>query len=382
VTPGRRRLWKHYPAVGWRKQESSGHTPPVAGSQLELRVQDDLGGLAGDWDALAASQPLPSPFLRSWWINHAAGGEPVVLCVYCGDEFVGGAAFERDRVGAGRFSVERLRSVGQDRLAPDHLDVIATDEHRGEVSAAVNRWLHRPGSRIVDLDGLASTGALAGMFAGHVIERQAAPYATLPESAADYLAARPGRVRSTVDRTARRLERAGVRHRRVEAVDAARGLADLARLHDGRWAERSEFLEAWDAFRAAATAGMTAGEVTIDELVTDEGQVIATELDLVVGARTHFYQAGRETLHEWRGAGSVLRAEVIRRSIDEGRYEYDLLRGDEAYKADWATELREVVRCRVGVGPLGRALLAASAVRRRAERARTAAGQRLSREPS
>jgi CelD/BcsL family acetyltransferase involved in cellulose biosynthesis len=330
---------------------------------LELRPLTTLGPLRAAWDDLAARQPLPSPFLRSWWIAHAAAAETVVLCVFDGADLVGGAAFEVDRVGRGRWSVERVRSVGQGPLAPDHLDLIATEGHRRQVSALVVDWLRRPGSRIIDLDGLAAGGDLARAFAPRVIERHAAPYATLPESLETYMGERPGKVRSTVGRTSRRLDKAGVDHRSVGVEDAARALDDLARLHDRRWADESDFLSAWERFRGAALEGISAGEVTVDELVTSEGTVVATELDVVIGGRTSFYQAGRDTAREWRGGGSVLRARIIERAIADGHAEYDLLRGDEPYKADWADTRREVVRCRTGVGPAGVALMAGIAAR-------------------
>jgi CelD/BcsL family acetyltransferase involved in cellulose biosynthesis len=336
--------------------------------ELELRTVRRLGDLSGAWDALAGAQPLPSPFLRSWWIDRAGSGEPVVLCCFAGDELVGGAAFERDRPGTGPLGIERLRSVGQGVLAPDHVDLIAADPHRPQVLRSVLGWLHRPGSRLLDLDGLAGDGALAAAFSAELIERTGAPHAVLPDDMDRYFAARPGRVRSTVDRTARRLERNGVRHRSVDVADAGRALDVLAELHEGRWAEDSSFLAAWDRFRDAALAGMHAGEVTIDEMVADDGEVIATELDFVVAGRTSFYQAGRSTEREWRGGGSVLRREIIARAIARGHQEYDLLRGDEPYKSDWSEHRREVVRCRVGIGPVGRAIVATIAARRSLQR--------------
>ena len=44
-----------------------------------------------------------------------------VIGCFAGDELVGGAAFEVDRVGRGPFGIELVRSVGQGVLAPDHL---------------------------------------------------------------------------------------------------------------------------------------------------------------------------------------------------------------------------------------------------------------------
>ena len=103
--------------------------------------------------------------------------------------------------------------------------------------------------------------------------------------------------------------------------------------------------------------------VELHELVTADGTVIATELDLVVGPRVAFYQAGRLTDHEWRGSGSVLRYRILERAIDRGALEYDLLRGDEPYKAEWSTGSRQLLRCRFAVGLPARALLGAHGAR-------------------
>ena len=84
--------------------------------------------------------------------------------------------------------------------------------------------------------------------------------------------------------------------------------------------------------------------------------VVATEMDLVASHRVAFYQAGRLTDREWRGSGSVLKAHIIGWAIAEGHEEFDFLRGDEAYKSDWASQRRELVRVRFGIGPVGRAV--------------------------
>jgi len=341
---------------------------------MRVVVQTDLGARGEAWDELVGRQPLPSPFLLSWWVPTAAGAAPSVLLCLDGDRLVGGAAFEVDRIGRGPASLERVRSLGQGTLAPDHLDLIAEPDHADHVRDRVLGWLRRPGSRMVDLDGLAADGRLARALASFEIERTGAPWAPLPDDAATYLADRKGQVRSTIGRSRKRMEKAGVTSRRVPAGDAGPALDALARLHDGRWSDDSAFLGGWERFRRAAEVGMSSGAVVVHELVGPDGDVIATELDLVAGDRMAFYQAGRSTDREWRGAGSVLKADVIGQAIADGDREYDLLRGDESYKSDWASERRELVRVRFGVGPIGRTVVAGAAGWRRAapfvERAR------------
>ncbi len=341
-------------------------TPQTAATITRLEVRTALADLAGEWDDLVSSQPLPSGFLHSWWVDHAAGGTPAVLVCRDGDRLVGGAAFELDRVGPGA-GLARVRMLGQGPLAPDHLDLVAAPGAHLAVARSVTGWLRRRGSRMLDLDGLAAGGTLAAVFEDHVVDRVAAPVAEIGDDAEAYLGSLPGQLRNTVKRAGRRLEKAGADVVTVDGSDpeaVERALGDLARLHDHRWADESGFLSSWERFADAASTGIEQGSVLVHQLVDVDGSVVATELDLVAGGSIQFYQAGRRTEHEWRGAGSVLRAEVIRRAVAQGLSEYDLLRGDEAYKAGWATDRRELVRVRVGIGVGGRGALAAAALSR------------------
>ncbi len=341
---------------------------------LRTEVLHHLGPHQQAWDRIVAEQPLPSPFLRSWWIDHAAETEPCVVACFDGDELVGGAAFERDRVGPAPLALERVRCLGQGVLAPDHLDLVASAPHHLDVARAVLAWLRRPGSRMLDLDGLAAGGTLATAFAPYEVDRIAAPFADLTVGATAYLAGRPGKVRSTISRTSKRFARDGVTLDAVGA-DAAPGeldaaLDDLARLHDARWSEDSAFLSGWDRVRAAVRDGAARGDVQLHRLLDEHGDAVAVELDLSVGPRVGFYQAGRRTEREWRGCGSVLRARIIEAAIDEGATEYDLLRGDEGYKTEWATGRRDLVHCVAGIGARGVAAVRARGWRHDLQRRR------------
>jgi CelD/BcsL family acetyltransferase involved in cellulose biosynthesis len=324
---------------------------------LRTEVLPHLGEHRERWDRLVAAQPLPSPFLRSWWVDHIGAGDLAVVACFAGEELVGGAAFEVDRWGRGPVGVERVRSVGQGVLAPDHLDLIAAPGHHLAVAREVLAWLRRPGTRVVDLDGLAADGSLATLLAPYEVERVAAPFADLSGGAQDYLAGRPGKVRSTISRTSKRFAREGVELVTVGSDGIDDALDDLARLHDSRWADGSVFLRGWERFCNAARAGASTGDVVIHALRDADGGAVAVELDLVLGDTIAFYQAGRRTEREWRGCGSVLRARIIEAAVAAGTTEYDLLRGDEPYKAEWATDRRELVRCTLGVGLLGSAVL-------------------------
>jgi CelD/BcsL family acetyltransferase involved in cellulose biosynthesis len=60
-------------------------------------------------------------------------------------------------------------------------------------------------------------------------------------------------------------------------------------------------------------------------------------------------------------------------ACDEGVSEYDLLRGEESYKSDWAEGRRELVRIRTGFGTIGRMVATAATTWKRRQDARAAA---------
>src|SRR5215467_3446340 len=81
----------------------------------------ELGAFRAAWDTMVGSLPLPSPFLRSWWLDHASGPHPLFLLVLEGGTLLGGVALEQDR----RCGVRRLSVQGGGALCPDHFDLVA-----------------------------------------------------------------------------------------------------------------------------------------------------------------------------------------------------------------------------------------------------------------
>jgi CelD/BcsL family acetyltransferase involved in cellulose biosynthesis len=329
---------------------------------VELEERTALGSVGPEWDALVDAMDLPSPFLRSWWVDHAAVGDPVIVCCRDRGVLVGGLALQRTN----RYGVEWLEMLGDGALEPDHLDLVADPGHATQVGAILGEWLGRRGSRVLDLRGLAAGAHLIAHIPGvgptHRLE--VAPYLRLPGSYDQLLAQLPGKLRSTITRTGKRLDKAGVVTRVRDAGDVDEALAALRELHDDRWGSSSGFMSGWEQFEAAARAGVSIGDVWFTELVDAEGRVVATEVDLWSGSRVAFYQAGRLGDHELRGSGSALKARILERAIERGATEFDLLRGDESYKAEWATARRDLVAVRKGVGPAGVALMAVAEANR------------------
>lgn len=332
---------------------------------VDVVVQPSLGDHIDEWDRLVDAASVPSPFLRSWWLEPTMGPGARFVMVFRADELLGGIAFAEDRV----LGVPRLR-MGHGLLKPDHLDLVAAPEHRADVVDALRSWLRRDAPRIIDLSGIAQHSLVRDALPGRV--RVAvdglAPWARLPDTYDEYLAARPSQLRNSLRRAERRLDKLGATHRLVAPDQVGEALDTLRRLHALRFREWSGLLPRFDDFAEAARGGARHGEVACHELVVD-GEARACEVWFEVGGIGSFYQSGRDPDPAWNGAGTVLKARAIERLCALGFTHIDLLRDDEPYKRAWAPDARAIVRLEAAIGARARIVGALLPVARRSKRA-------------
>lgn len=309
--------------------------------------------------------PLPSPFSRSWWLSAVARGTPRFLLVYDGAQLIGGLALEEHRA----FGVSVFRTMGSGPLCPDHVDLLAMPGREVAVDRAVRAWVTRPGSRVFELDGVAAGSRLPGLLpSARQTSAVVAPWTSLSSDPDAFLPTRSANFRSNVRKAARRLARDGVAHRTVPASSFDDGLLTLRSLHAERWGS-SPFLSAFDRFSSAARAGARAGELSLHELVDGGTAPIASVACFEVAGRVSAYQGGRSSEQRWRSAGTVLLYEVIRSAAGRGFTEIDLLRGEEPYKANFATGERAILSLRASHGVPGHLLQAGNDAYRHARRA-------------
>ena len=300
-----------------------------------------LGEWSTRWDAIVDQMPIPSPFLRSWWLEATAGADPSFVLVADGDRLLGGLAVQADR----RLGVARLRHMGHGTLKPDHLDAVTRPEARAEVTGVLRVWFASRGPLIVELAGMVPGSVVRSAFPGHVRERVLgqAPWTSLPSTFDEYLADRPSTMRNSLRRAWRRLEKQGVVYRSVPRGEIESALDDLRRLHEMRFGSTSGLLPEFDAFSRAVTRGAESGEASVHEL-RFEGEAIASEVWFEVAGVASFYQSGRDPDQRWKGSGTVLKARIIEQMCERHVRIIDLLRDDEPYKRDWASGARDVVQ--------------------------------------
>lgn len=300
--------------------------PAIAHAEL----QRGLGRDTERWDGLL--DLMPHPFFRSWWLLET-DPDFEVLAVRDAGELIGGVPLSCDHRGG----VARWRFAGDRRLAPFGMDLLARpgDEHR--VASALRAWFTRSGSRIADLTGLRPESWLERevLVGGRREVVDQAPWIDPRGGLTEYLARRGRKLRQETKRLMRRAADTGLVLRTTETDEVSRALADLERLHRTRWGRQSLFLPSFAHFAAAARRGALRGEVRFVEVVAANA-VVASLATIELGARTWWYQMGREVDPQWTGTGSLLKAHAIERAAEAGCERIELCQGTGASKRSWS----------------------------------------------
>ncbi|MBC9735591.1 GNAT family N-acetyltransferase [Nocardioides marmotae] len=316
-------------------------------------VRHDFDSEAAGWARISHQVPHPAPFTRPWWLRHVARGTPTHLLVLAGEEPVGGIALTGRRV----LGVELLRPAGHGVPCPDHVDLVAVPGHEERVAAAFAAWFRRPGARVLDLAGAPERSLAARALGVAARPMDVAPYEPLEPGGDGFLASRSASFRRNVRRTETRLARAGVRQWTATGASVAAALDAFEALHRDR-PDRAPLLAQMPRLRPAVTEALAGGEARVDVLEVGE-EPAAVSIAFVVAGRLALYQLARSTDRAHDGAGTALLVRVVEQAAAAGCHEVDLLRGEEAYKAGFASRRRVLTRVRAAHGARGRLLLAA-----------------------
>jgi CelD/BcsL family acetyltransferase involved in cellulose biosynthesis len=306
--------------------------------------------------------PVPSPFLRSWWLTAAAPpGRARYLLFLEHNSLLGGLALQEERTILG---VRTYRACTAGVYCPDHLDLLAVPGREVDVCRMFELWLARPGARLLDLDGVVQHSLLAASVPHSRVRVVAvAPWEALPSSAAEYAEQRSANLRRAQRRAQTRLATLGIVHRRVEPAELSAVLDEFTNLHRAR-GDRGRLLAEMPRLRTALVAGFAAGEVQVDVL-RSAARVLAVLICFRTAGALRAYQSARALEPELPDLGTMLLWTAIEQACDEGRYEVDLLRGAEPYKVRFARQQREICRIEVAHGLRAHWLLTAIRVLRR-----------------
>jgi CelD/BcsL family acetyltransferase involved in cellulose biosynthesis len=339
-----------------------------------IRRREQLGPVTPAWSGLACGVPFREPsWLVTWWEVYGAAGlgefggrELCVLVVRNGSEIIGIAPWYVDPSPLGGRVIKQL---GSGEVCTDYQTLLAAPGREAAVAEAVAQFLlgdmHGDWDRL-DLDGVvvgdaALTPLVANLAAGvGAVEHRPGPSCwrlALPPTFDDYLALCSKSHRKQL----RRLQR--------DVLDTPQ-----ARWHTADTLE--DFVEAWPIFvdlhqrrrRSLGEPGCFRSRrftafherVAVNLLVRGslrlhwleyEGRPLAAEYHIGAGRSVFAYQSGVDPERLDLEPGRLAGIAVIQQAIREGYKTYDLLRGDEPYKAHWravptATEQISVVNPR------------------------------------
>jgi hypothetical protein len=189
--------------------------------------------------------------------------------------------------------------------------------------------------RLPDEDGTARQLQRAFELAGWLVTReQCDTNRVLPiagRSYAEYLESRPGQLRTTLKRKAKKVE--------VEIVE---------RFDEDIWSSYEDIYgESWKPeegdpalLRTFAEAEGEAGRIRL-AVARSEGQAVAAQFWTVEGGIAYIHKLAHRESAKPLSPGTTLTAALLERVIDRDRVELvDFGTGDDAYKRDWMEEAR------------------------------------------
>jgi CelD/BcsL family acetyltransferase involved in cellulose biosynthesis len=324
---------------------------------------EKLQQLGREWEHLADHFPGVTPFLRFkwlaiWWAHWGQGHRLLVIPVRDGTgRLVALAPFYISTDSWAKLGARRIRFLGDMHAGSDYLSPLVEPGFERSAGRAITALLvaHRSRWDYLHLDHaadshpamLALRAALAEAGYQERLERRSlCPYAALPRSFDDYLGMVGPNLRYNFRRRFKALHREGsVTFVTVHAgTEIQARFPELVRLHALRFASQgktSSFLRP-DVQRFHHALIAQAGPADGLRLFALEvkGRTVAALYGFSSGSKFLFFQSGMDPLWSRYSVGLVLMGCALEQAIKDGHREFDFLRGDEAYKYQWATGVR------------------------------------------
>ncbi|MBL8698758.1 MAG: GNAT family N-acetyltransferase [Alphaproteobacteria bacterium] len=315
-----------------------------------LVTRHSLSSLPSWAQAELAPTRAIDPFFSATWFEvflescPEPGVEPLFLAIDAGARR--GVAALRERRGAGR-QLGDLGNFYTCRYAP----VLGAVDR--ELAAGLAAWLSEERPRIDTLrfdnlraeDDPQDAVAAALRARGFAVQRYE-QFGNWFEDVrgigfAQYLAARDGQLRSTIERKGRRFARqAGARLELMTAAsDLERGLAAYLEVHARSWKEPEPFPGFIPAFvrRFGAVGAVRMGVAWVDE------RPLAAQIWLAWGRHATIAKLVYDDAAKALSPGTVLTARMLEDALDAKLFdEIDLGRGDDPYKKLWLRDRRPV----------------------------------------
>lgn len=334
-----------------------------------IATTGELQQYSATWNTLTQGVPFRSwEWLSTWWDHYGAGRELYILAVHDDCALVGILPLFCER-SATRGRV--LQLLGSGEVCTDYVTVLSTAAHEDAVLDAIASWMIDAGGRnashehqwdLLELGCvLTSDVAISRLIgtladAGCGVHRKPGPNCwklALPTSWDDVYA----RLSKNRRKAFRKLQRDVLDRGRLvfktagtpEELDSAMVL--FIDLHQKRRISLGEAgcfaSKQFAAFmKAVSTRLFAAGMLELSWIELD-GHPVAVDFCLVDTETIYGYQGGIDPMASGESPGHLMTMAQVQNAISSSRNAYDLLRGDEPYKADWKAEPRATINLRV-----------------------------------
>jgi CelD/BcsL family acetyltransferase involved in cellulose biosynthesis len=357
---------------------------------VETSVIHDFAQVREEWRALnlqarAGTMFLSPDWLEPWWAQWGEGRELQLICIREGGQLVGFLPLFSEQVRLGGVSLKRLAIVGDGETGCDYLDALAAPGREREVFefcllavqhlewdlcdladlwresfTAVNLAQRFPNEKLTQ--GLIRDGRL----------RYVCPHIPLQGTFEQYLQGLSRR--ENLKRREKWIFKqpgTSIECARTPA-EAVKATNDFLQLHRARWAADGGSDGVCDAkheaFHREAIARLAQnGSLRLYTLFCARRPVasvygVVHRRSASAGAddgKFNYYQSGYDPEWASKSVGLVLLARSVSDAFAEGLSEFDFLRGNEGYKAEWARGERWTVQLRLWRGMRGRTARAA-----------------------
>jgi hypothetical protein len=164
-------------------------------------------------------------------------------------------------------------------------------------------------------------------------------YLPVASSWSQYMAARPGELRSTLKRMGKKFASAAGRFEIVVSPErAAAAIAAYTTVYNTSWKRPEPFAGFMPglAHACAAHGWLRLGLAWVGD------RPVAAQLWIVAGGKANIYKLAYDAEFKHLSPGSLLTAQLMQWVIDEDKVtEIDYMKGDDAYKNQWMTHRRE-----------------------------------------
>jgi len=174
------------------------------------------------------------------------------------------------------------------------------------------------------------------------------------QSFEDYMAARPARLRNTIARKKRKLEREhGYEIRLYSGEEVPQAMSDYYAVYNASWKAHEQYVVTLDNI----VAGFAKKGWPRLAILYIEGQPAAAQLWFVNHGKASIFRLAYVEAWKQYSTGSILTSFLMQYVIDTDKVaEVDFLTGNDAYKQDWMSERRErfALSCVKSAKPAGR----------------------------